>query len=295
MGIGSRCVLYAEREAYPVSVLEARMEEGSLDAAPIWLGDFTKLPAKEFRGVVDIVIAGFPCQDLSVAGRRAGLDGARSGLFFEVVRVAVDCGAQFMFLENVAGIASASATVVDETEGELDERAASRVLGELADCGWDAEWVTISASDVGASHGRARWFCFAWRMANSEGERGIFRKWNEFQRGTKIKSSINSMGDAQSIRPNWTADEQCRTTSLGCSGEYVADTESIGNGSGSFPVGIESQQSITSGYSSFMADSDGSGLRTSGKFKFPSYDIASIDKDLADTSGEGLQKRTGGG
>ena len=167
LGIRSRTVMYAEREAYPVSVLEARMEEGSLPPAPIWFGDLCELDASQFSGVVDCVVAGFPCQDLSLAGRRAGLDGKRSGLFFEVVRIARDCGARYLFLENVAGIASAAATVVDEAEGALDERAAARVLGELADLGWHAEWVTLSASDVGASHGRARWFCWAWRMDNT--------------------------------------------------------------------------------------------------------------------------------
>ena len=167
LGIRSRTVMYAEREAYPVSVLEARMEEGSLPPAPIWFGDLCELDASQFSGVVDCVVAGFPCQDLSLAGRRAGLDGKRSGLFFEVTRIARDCGARYLFLENVAGIASAAATVVDEAEGALDERAAARVLGELADLGWHAEWVTLSASDVGASHGRSRWFCWAWRMANT--------------------------------------------------------------------------------------------------------------------------------
>ena len=169
LGIRSRTVMYAEREAYPVSVLEARMEEGSLPPAPIWFGDLCELDASQFHGVVDCIVAGFPCQDLSLAGRRAGLDGKRSGLFFEVVRIARDCGARYLFLENVAGIASATASVVDEAEGALDERAAARVLGELADLGWNAEWVTLSASDVGASHGRARWFCWAWRnMADTQ-------------------------------------------------------------------------------------------------------------------------------
>ncbi len=163
LGIRSRTVMYAEREAYPVSALEARMEEGSLPPAPIWFGDLCELDASQFHGVVDCIVAGFPCQDLSLAGRRAGLDGKRSGLFSEVVRIARDCGARYLFLENVAGIASATASVVDEAEGALDERAAARVLGELADNGWNAEWVTLSASDVGASHGRARWFCWAWR------------------------------------------------------------------------------------------------------------------------------------
>jgi len=162
LGITHRTIAYLEREAYAASVLAARMEDGSLDGAPIW-PDLLTFDGRAWRGAVDCIAAGFPCQDLSLAGRRAGLDGARSGLFFNIVDIADACGARFLFLENVAGIASATASVMDEAEGALEERAAARVLGELADRGWDAEWLTLSASEVGASHGRARWFCFAWR------------------------------------------------------------------------------------------------------------------------------------
>lgn len=168
MGIETRPVCFVEREAYPASVMAARMEEGSLDPAPVW-PDLLTFDARRWTGAVDGIVAGFPCQDLSLAGRRAGLDGKRSGLFFNILDIADDCGAWFLFLENVSGIASATASVVDEAEGALEERAASRVLGELAERGWNAEWLTLSASDVGASHRRERWFCFAWRpMADAE-------------------------------------------------------------------------------------------------------------------------------
>jgi DNA (cytosine-5)-methyltransferase 1 len=170
LGIPLRTVCYVEREAYAAAVLAARCEEGSLDDAPVW-SDLTTFNAGRWRGAVDGIAAGFPCQDLSLAGKRAGLDGKRSGLFYDILNIADDCGAWFLFLENVAGIASATAFVVDEAEGDLEERAAARVLGELADRGWHAEWLTISASDVGASHGRKRWFCFAWRMGNPDRQR----------------------------------------------------------------------------------------------------------------------------
>jgi len=168
LGIETRAVCHVEREAYAAAVLAARMEEGSLDAAPVW-SDLLTFDAGAWRGAVDCVVAGFPCQDLSVAGKRAGLDGERSGLFFRVLDIADDCGAWCLFLENVGGIASAAASAVDEAEGALEERAAARVVGELADRGWDAEWITLSASDVGASHGRARWFCLAWRRVADAG------------------------------------------------------------------------------------------------------------------------------
>lgn len=166
LGIETRTVCHIEREAYAAAVLAARIEEGSLDPAPVW-SDLLTFDARPWRGVVDGIVAGFPCQDISLAGRRDGLDGQRSGLFFDILDIADACGAWFLALENVAGISSATATVVDEAEGELYERAAARVVGELADRGWNTEWLTVRASDVGASHQRERWFAFAWRVGHA--------------------------------------------------------------------------------------------------------------------------------
>jgi site-specific DNA-cytosine methylase len=166
LGIGHRTVCYVEREAPAAGQLVALMEAGAIDPAPVW-SDLTTFDGAAWRGRVDCIAAGFPCQDISIAGRRAGLDGKRSGLFFDILDVADACGAWLLSLENVSAIATATASVVDEAEGALDERAASRVVGELADRGWDSEWITLSASDVGASHGRERWFCLAWRMADT--------------------------------------------------------------------------------------------------------------------------------
>ena len=198
MGAETRAVCYVEREASAGAFLAARMEEGSLDGAPIWT-DLTTFNARAFYGKVDCIVAGFPCQDLSLAGRRAGLDGKRSGLFFEVMRIATDSGAWSMLLENVAGIHSATASVVDEEEGELEERAAARVLGELADLGWDAEWITLPASDVGASHNRSRWFCWAWRM-DILGHAGVHagnakHRQQPHQPASGIGESIQGCGD----------------------------------------------------------------------------------------------------
>jgi DNA (cytosine-5)-methyltransferase 1 len=191
MGITYRTVCHVEREAYAAAVLAARMQEGSLDEAPIW-ADVCTFDATAWHGKVDCIVAGFPCQDISVAGKRKGLDGERSGLFFEIPRIADDCGAWFLFLENVAGIATATATVMDEAEGELEERAAARVVGELADLGWNAEWIVVSAADVGASHGRARWFCLAWRNVADAAWHG----WNRIEnREARSRRGICETGD----------------------------------------------------------------------------------------------------
>jgi len=198
LGHEYRTVAYVEREAAAASQLVTLMEAGIIDPSPVW-SDMLTFDGAAWRGRVDCIIAGFPCQDLSIAGRRAGLDGKRSGLFFRVCDIADDCAARFLILENVSAIASATASVVDEAEGELEERAASRVMGELADRGWDAEWITLSASEVGASHRRARWFCFAWRMADADGAGRRISREHQCRNGHAVPR-INDVSDPISPR-----------------------------------------------------------------------------------------------
>jgi DNA (cytosine-5)-methyltransferase 1 len=93
----------------------------------------------------DVITAGFPCQDLSTAGKQAGLRGERSGLFYEIMRLVRDIQPQFLVLENVANL-------VSHANGETFQE----VLYQIAQAGFDAEWAVIPASDVGACHRRAR-------------------------------------------------------------------------------------------------------------------------------------------
>jgi DNA (cytosine-5)-methyltransferase 1 len=104
---------YVERDAYAAAVLVARMEEKALAPAPLW-DDLTTFDGRPWRGLVDCIAGGTPCQDLSVAGKRVGLDGERSRLFFEQVRVADECEAPLFFWENVGGAARALPAVFAE-------------------------------------------------------------------------------------------------------------------------------------------------------------------------------------
>jgi DNA (cytosine-5)-methyltransferase 1 len=90
---GVRTIAYCESDAYCQRVLVERIREGHLNDAPIW-DEVSTFPTGDWRGRVDLVHGGFPCQDLSVAGRGAGLAGARSGLFFEILRVACGVGSR---------------------------------------------------------------------------------------------------------------------------------------------------------------------------------------------------------
>ena len=141
----ARTVCYVEREAFVVGVLAARMEAGDLDAAPVW-GDVSTFDGAPWRGAVDLVVGGFPCQDISPAGTGAGLDGERSGLWREFARIVREVRPGYVYLENSSA---------------LSVRGLDRVLADLAAVGMDAEWDVWRASDVGAPHERARMFVLA--------------------------------------------------------------------------------------------------------------------------------------
>jgi DNA (cytosine-5)-methyltransferase 1 len=141
----ARVVCYVERDVQAAAILAKQMRAGGLDSAPIW-SDVSTFDARAWRGAVDLVVAGFPCQPVSVAGRKRGLADER-WLWPDVERVIRDSGCAASFLENVPGIA---------TTGLRD------VLGGLASLGLDAEWGLYRASDVGAPHLRERWFCLAY-------------------------------------------------------------------------------------------------------------------------------------
>lgn len=120
------------------------MATNDIERAPIW-DDVTSLRGPMLPAI-DIIYGGFPCQDISVAGLGAGLEGQRSGLFFQIVRLAKETGAPFIFLENVPAIRT---------------RGLSRVCFELATLGYDMRWTVLSAASVGACHQRDRWFLLA--------------------------------------------------------------------------------------------------------------------------------------
>tara|TARA_R100000655_G_scaffold6827_1_gene19151 strand:+ start:2459 stop:3283 length:825 start_codon:yes stop_codon:yes gene_type:complete len=112
--------------------------------------DITTLGREVEIPPVDVICGGFPCQDISVAGRQAGIEGTRSGLFYELVRIIRSIRPSYIVLENVANIIAQRDTL-------------NAVLSELQQSGYDGEWSIVSAADVGAPHLRKRWFFIGWR------------------------------------------------------------------------------------------------------------------------------------
>jgi DNA (cytosine-5)-methyltransferase 1 len=145
-GVATRPVAYVEREAYPAANLAALMEEGLLPAAPVW-DDVATFKGRCWRGLVEIVTAGFPCQPFSTAGRHKHLEDER-WLWPDIERILRDVEPRAVFLENVPG---------------LTLRGLGPVLGTLSELGFDAEWEVVRACDpsIGAPHVRARVFILA--------------------------------------------------------------------------------------------------------------------------------------
>ena len=152
-----RTVLYSEWESYAAATLVARMEDAALDSAPVW-SDLRTLDGAAWRGCVDIVAAGIPCQGNSLAGQRKLNDDPRN-MWPPTRRLLRAMEPEWFFLENVYGFA-----VPDRASGR--EAPIARVLGELAEDGWDAEWDVFRAREVGAKHSRERVFVLAHRQGN---------------------------------------------------------------------------------------------------------------------------------
>jgi len=144
--LGWRTVCAVEWEPYPASVLCARQNDGLLPPFPIW-DDVQTFDGKPWRGIVDVVSGGFPCQDISVAGGGKGIEGERSGMWREMARIIGEVRPQYAFIEN---------------SPMLTTRGLERVLADLAKMGFDARWGVLGANDVGAPHKRERIWILAY-------------------------------------------------------------------------------------------------------------------------------------
>lgn len=160
----ARTVWHAEWEDAPSKVL-----------AHHWPGvpNFRDVTQVDWSAVepVDIITGGFPCQDVSKAGKRAGMvEGTRSNLWGAMKTAIETIRPQYAVIENVRGLLSATAQSDSDLEQQpgfmgnesaLNLRALGRVLGDLADIGYDAQWHGLRAADIGAPHGRYRIFILA--------------------------------------------------------------------------------------------------------------------------------------
>ena len=226
--LGWRTVCAVEWEAYPASVLCARQNDGLLETFPIW-DDVCSFDGKPWRGIVDVVSGGFPCTDISAAGKGAGIDGEASGMWREMARIICEVQPQFVFVEN---------------SPMLTSRGLGRVLGDLAQMGFDAQWGVLGAADVGANHQRDRiWIVAKQRNIFSHALHNGSRRREQQQESTQETSSANTR--CKSKRP----DKGLQPTSQISIGENtsvvcgkVSNTTSIGQqGQGQHEQSISSK------------------------------------------------------
>ena len=137
---GHTCVCAVEIEEYPRKVLLQRQREGVLPRFPIW-DDVCTFDGRPWRGRVDIIAGGFPCQDIAVCGKAAGINGDRSGLWKEMARIIGEVGPRFVFVEN-----SPALTV----------RGLGDVLRDMAEMGYNAKWGVLGARHCGGPVERER-------------------------------------------------------------------------------------------------------------------------------------------
>ena len=136
----------------------------------VLLLDDVKKVNKDTVPPIDMLIGGFPCQSISIAGNMEGLENEeKSGLWWEMYRIIGDLRPRIVVLENVSNILSVGG---------------STVVGSLAKIGYSSEWKIIRASDFGAPHKRARWFCVSWDP-------------NAIQNKRRTSSNTNGFGSNQ--------------------------------------------------------------------------------------------------
>lgn len=185
--LGHRPIIAVEWDKYACRVLRERSSDGWFPGLSVWEGDVRLFDPSEYSGKVDCIHAGFPCQDISSAGKQAGVEeGTRSGLYREVLRIACVVRPKYIFMENVSAIIS---------------NGLGTVLGDLATIGYDARWLCIKASDVGANHERDRWFLLAYTNRTQLEGGGISSRVQEEHSNSRIgswwknKPSIHGVDD----------------------------------------------------------------------------------------------------
>lgn len=215
-------------------------------------------------GTIDIITGGFPCQDLSVAGKGAGLAGARSGLWFEFHRLIKETQPKWVIAENVAVLRS---------------RGLDQVLRSLDQIGYDAEWHCIPASAVGAPHRRDRIWIVAYSNGCLEANGGKCADFKRKGDGGGVEQGGSGQDDRQG----------CFRGSRGCSKDDVAYSNNTGNRTSEHDLNTEWSEtnegweeqpfSRVSGCGQTLANSTSIGSSGQGEFEQPKYPTQIVSRE----------------
>ena len=167
--------------------------------------DVTKLTKDTIDGTVDVITGGFPCQDISLAGKGAGLEGDRSGLWWEFHRLIKELQPKWVIAENVAALRS---------------RGLDQVLRSLAEIGYDAEWHCIPASAVGAPHRRDRVWIVAYPQLHGLASPSITRSLEEAVR-QESKGKDNSFNIEGASGVPSSSEAMANSSSKGLEGQWT--------------------------------------------------------------------------
>lgn len=179
--LGHTPIVAVEWDKYACKVLRERANDGWFPGLHVWEGDVRLFDPSEYSGKVDCIHAGFPCTDISTAGKQEGVGvDTRSGLYREALRITSIVRPRFLFLENVAAII---------------HNGLGAVLGDLATLGYDCKWTCIRASDVRASHERDRWWLLGYSNNNVKSTLSINGETQIMQ-----KFSCNDLSNTNSAR-----------------------------------------------------------------------------------------------
>ena len=183
--LGHNPIGACEIEPYPRDVLLARQRDGILPSFPIW-DDVATLDGNPWRGTVDVLCGGFPCQDISAAGKGAGITGERSGLWKEYARLIGEMRPRFVFAEN---------------SPLLRTRGLGVVLEDLAALGYNARWGIIGAGAVGAPHKRDRMWVLAYANVPRDGasKGNADKDWSEIIKERQDESQLESSGFSEDV------------------------------------------------------------------------------------------------
>jgi len=181
--LGWKTVCAVEIDKYARDILFSRQFSGQLPKFPVW-DDVRTFDGRPWQGKICIITGGFPCQDISCAGNRKGIDGEKSGLWKEYARIISEIRPCFVFVENSPDIAF---------------RGLGTILGDISEMGYNARWGVFSSADVGACHIRER----MWILAYSKCIRpGRVRKWEEMEKAER-QGEIKAHGGLAAIVRNY--------------------------------------------------------------------------------------------
>ncbi len=241
-GFETRC--WVEWDGEPRERIIAAQRAGYLAPAPIW-DDVRTFDGQPLRGAIDAILAGYPCQPFSAAGKRLGESDERH-LWPDIARIITEVGPRWVFLENVAGHVSLGAETV---------------LRDLRGMGFTPAAGLFSAREVGATHKRQRWFCVAYGD-RSDGERDGRQstRWDQFADGGEPMANADGR-NACSEREQRGGQQRFHAPGGGIGGRDMDDAARLGRGEGRAEPELRSGRNAASGDGRELADTGGAGLQ----------------------------------